>query len=183
MFPYQDKAKGWLVVVALATFFVPGQAAAQKKFPINSTSDGIESRYVQQHVIDVGDVKGHQVRILEIHRVYSTRQIKVDGVDVVEEWSRGFSDYTNGVGPARGYGIWVLDDGNKVFLEWHGSAYTVATATGSRRGTFNGTTKIYGGTGKYAKIRGMMADTVEFDTDPKTGYNRGSTKGEYWFDD
>ena len=174
-------------MLAIAAFVVAlgieNAAFAQQKFPINTTSEGVKSSYVQQHIIDVGDVAGHQVRILEVHRVHTLKHIELDGVKVTEEWDRGFSDYTNGVGPARGYGIWVLEDGNKVFLEWNGTAYSEATATGSRRGTFNGATKIVGGTGKFAKIRGMMTDAVEFDTDPQKGYSRASNKGEYWFEE
>ncbi len=162
---------------------IAASASAQQKFPINSTGDGVKSSYVQQHIIDVGDVAGHQVRILEVHRVHSMKQIVLGGVKVVEEWDRGFSDYTNGVGPARGYGVWVLEDGSKVFLEWSGTAYSEATATGSKRGTFHGATKIVGGTGKFAKIRGTMTDAVEFDTDPQNGYSRASNKGEYWFEE
>lgn len=157
-------------------------AWAQQRYPINSTADGVKSSYVQQHVIDVGDVTGHQVRILEVHRIHSSGQIVLNGVKVVEEWDRGFSDYTNGVGPARGYGIWMLEDGNKVFLEWHGTAYSVLTASGSKRGTFHGSTKIVGGTGPFTKIRGVLTDAIEFDTDPKNGYSQGSNKGEYWFE-
>jgi hypothetical protein len=172
-----------MAVVSVAALPVAGAAWAQEKFSINSTSEGVKSSYVQQHIIDVGDVTGHQVRILEVHRVHTMKQIVLDGVKVVEEWDRGFSDYTNGVGPARGYGIWVLEDGNKVFLEWNGTAYSEPTATGSKRGTFNGSTKIAGGTGKFSKIRGMLTDAVEFDTDPQKGYSRASNKGEYWFEE
>ena len=177
------KAFRLTVVAFVATLVVADVAWAQKKFPINSTSEGIKSNYVQQHVIDVGDVAGHQVRILEVHRVHSMKQIVVDGVKVMEEWDRGFSDYTNGVGPARGYGMWILEDGDKVFLEWNGTAHSEPTATGSKRGTFNGATKIVGGTGKFAKIRGVLTDAVEFDTDTQKGYSRAAHKGEYWFEE
>jgi len=170
------------LLVLIALMMVATVASAQQKFPISTTGEGVNSRYVQQHVIDVGDVAGHQVRILEVHRVHTKKQIVLDGVRVVEEWDRGFSDYTNGVGPAHGYGIWVLEDGNKVYLEWHGTSYSTTTATGSKRGTFNGTTKIAGGTGRFAKIRGVMSDSVEFDTDPQSGYSRAANKGEYWFE-
>jgi hypothetical protein len=172
-----------LSAIAFASFMlIADVAGAQQKFPISTTTDGVESRYVQQHVIDVGDVAGHQVRILEVHRTHTKKQIVLDGVKVVEEWDRGFSDYTNGVGPAHGYGIWVLEDGNKVFIQWHGTAYSTTTPTGSRRGTFNGATRIVGGTGKFANIRGVLSDSVEFDTDPQNGYSRGANKGEYWFE-
>jgi len=169
-------------VAFVAALMCVDVAWAQEKFPINSTGEGVKSRYVQQHVIDVGDVAGHQVRILEVHRVHTDKQIALNGVKVVEEWDRGFSDYTNGVGPANGYGIWVLEDGNKVFLEWHGTAYSATTVTGSKRGTFNGATKIVGGTGKFSRIRGVVSDSVEFDTDAQNGYSRASNKGEYWFE-
>ncbi|HUF22473.1 MAG TPA: hypothetical protein VMP00_17185, partial [Burkholderiales bacterium] len=158
-------------------------AFAQQKHPINTTGEGVQSRYTQQHVIDVGDVPGHQVRILEVHRIHTAKQIVFAGVKVVEEWGRGFSDYTNGIGPAHGYGIWILEDGNKVFFEWSGIADSRTTATGSRRGTFNSASKIVGGTGRFTKIRGMLSDVVEFDTDPQHGYSRSSSKGEYWFVD
>lgn len=177
------KAFHLTAVAIVATLTAADFALAQQKFPINTTSEGVKSSYVQQHIIDVGDVAGHQVRILEVHRVHSMKQIEVGGVKVVEEWDRGFSDYTNGVGPARGYGIWVLEDGNKVYLEWNGTAHSEATATGSKRGTFNGSTKIAGGTGKFSKIRGMLTDAVEFDTDPQKGYSRASNRGEYWFEE
>ena len=177
------KAFRLTAVAFVASLVVVDVAWAQQKFPINTTSEGVKSSYVQQHVIDVGDVTGHQVRILEVHRVRSGSQFTLDGVKVVEEWSRGFSDYTNGVGPARGYGIWILEDGNKIFSEWNGTAHSEVTATGSKRGTFNGATKIVGGTGKFAKIRGTVTDLVEFDTDPKNGYSQGRNKGEYWFEE
>lgn len=180
--------RGWLLLHSVGLFLLfalitfASLSEAQQKFPINTSSEGVNSRYVQQHIIDVGDVSGHQVRILEVHRVHTAKQIVLNGVKVVEEWDRGFSDYTNGVGPANGYGIWMLEDGSKVFLEWHGTAYSATTATGSKRGTFNGATKIVGGTGKFSKIRGVVSDSVEFDTDPQNGYSRASNKGEYWFE-
>lgn len=179
------KTGDWCNVVCVVVFtgLFAVNVWAQQKFPINTTSEGVQSRYVQQHVIDVGDVPGHQIRILEVHRVLPKNQFALNGVNVVEEWDRGFSDYVSGVGPARGYGIWMLEDGNKVFLEWHGTAYSSLTATGSRRGTFTGTTKIVGGTGAFSKIRGMVSNAVEFDTDPQKGYSRSANKGEYWFSD
>ena len=121
------KKPAYLWVIAfLSAWLLANLAWAQQKFSINTTSEGVKSSYVQQHIIDVGDVAGHQVRILEVHRVHTLKHIELDGVKVTEEWDRGFSDYTNGVGPARGYGIWVLEDGNKVFLEWNGTAYSDA---------------------------------------------------------
>jgi len=106
----------------------------------------------------------------------------VMGTKVVETWSRGSSDYVNGIGPAQGYETWALEDGSKIFLEWRGTSYSEATSTGSRRGTFHGTVRFVGGTGKFATIRGVITSDTEFDTDPKTGYNRPASRGEYWFE-
>jgi len=38
------------------------------------------------------------------------------------------------------------------------------------------------GTGRFAKIRGILVDVAKFDTDPKVGYNVSDSRGEYWFE-
>jgi len=44
------------------------------------SGEGVKSRYVQQQVIDVDDVPGHQVRVQETHREYpADRQVVVEG--------------------------------------------------------------------------------------------------------
>jgi len=169
------------LVPMLAIVFA-GPVWAQQKYPYNHSTAPQSSRYVQQHMIDVGDIPGHQVRILEVQRNYTSDHPVIMGTKVVESWTRGFSDYVNGIGPARGYEVWILEDGNKVFVEWSGTSYTESTATGSRRGTFHGTTRFVGGTGRFATIRGITTEATEFDTDPKTGYNRPTSRGEYWFE-
>ena len=167
---------------AVVTLFVAGIASAQQKYPINVPSAPQSSRYVQQHIIDVGDIPGHQIRIYEIQRMYTADHPVVMGTKVVEIWSRGWSDYVNGVGPTQGYNTMVLEDGSKIFTEWIGTSYSEATSTGSRRGTYHGTARWIGGTGKYATIRGVFTSDTEYDMDPKTGYNRPVLKGEYWFE-
>jgi len=156
-------------------------AWSQQKFPFEITGDGVQSRYVQQHIINVDDVPGHQLRILEVSR--TGHKTKIDGVGIKEAWVRGFSNYTNGLGPAMGYAVWNMEDGSKIFLEWSGTGRSEATAGGARRGTYTGSTKFTGGTGRFSKIRGSFFDVTEFDTDPKTGYSRESSKGEYWFEE
>lgn len=169
------------VFIALMT--IAGVTSAQQKFPISTTGEGVKSRYVQQHAIDVGDVPGHQIRIQESHRVNPPEGgHSIDGVRIRETWVRGFSDYVNGVGPAWGYGVWMMEDGNKIYLEYVGTSESQITSSGSRRGTYHGIARITGGTGRFAKIRGQTADIAEFDTDPKQGYNRVSSKGEYWYE-
>ncbi len=169
------------VVVALMTI---GVASAQQRYPIETAGEGqTGSKYTQQLAIDVGDVPGHQVRVVEIMRTYSdATKLRIMGAPVKESWLRGLTDYVNGSGPARGYTVWVLDDGEKVFLQWDSITQSESTATGSRKGSSEAVTRIINGTGKYKGIRGLMRDTVQFDTDPQTGYSRASSKGEYWFE-
>ena len=157
-------------------------AWAQEKYKISTTADGQTSKYTQQHKIDVGDVPGHQIRIQETHRIHNEKStLAFAGVKVKEGWVRGYSDYTNGKGAAWGYGIWILEDGNRVFYQYVGTSHAESTATGSLKGTYHGTTQIKGGTGKYKGIRGTTTDSVSFDNDPKNGYNQTQSEGEYWF--
>jgi len=154
---------------------------AQQKYQYSYSAVPASSRYVQRHKIDVGDLPGHEIVIYEIQRTYTSDQPVVMGVKIVETWSYGFTDQVNGVGPSQGYNTWILEDGSKIFAEYHGSNYGELSSTGSRRGTYHGAARFVGGTGRFAAIRGTLTDDVEYDTDPKTGYNRPVTRGEYWF--
>lgn len=156
---------------------------AQQRQSIVISGEGIKSRYVQQLAVDVDHAPGHQVRVQESQRMYPPdKQFLVDGERVVESWVRGFSNYTGGIGPAWGYVTWITDKGNKIYSEHSGSSDARATETGSKRGTYHGTSRLVGGTGRFAKIRGVLVDVAEFDTDPKAGYNRANSRGEYWFE-
>lgn len=157
-----------MVVAAgiLAALF-PGALWAQLKHPIAISSEGVKSRYVQQLALDVGDVPGHQVRVQESQRTFpADNQPTVDGERIVEWWGQGYSNYVGGIGPAWGY---VTSE-------------SAATETGSKRGTYHGTSRFLGGTGRFSKIRGYLVDETKFDTDPKVGYNVGDSRGEYWFE-
>lgn len=171
------------VLLSLASSVAPVTASAQQRFPIESKSEWqLEGKYTKQHVIDVGDVPGHQIRIVELYRTYNEKsRFAVSGVKVKETFIWGYTDYINGIGKALAYGVWVLEDGGKVFTELSGSSNTQPTGSGAFYGMFHGTVKLTGGTGKYRGIRGTMTDIVEFNTDPERGYNRGNSAGEYWF--
>ena len=171
------------IVFATSVFLslCPGVLWAQQKLPINSSGEGVKTRWVQQHIIDVDDVAGHQIRIYEFHRTYPPESgLVLDGERVTEEWSRGSSNYTNGIGPVSGFTTWTTEKGNKVFMESAGSSETTAYETGSKRVTYHGTTRIVGGTGRFAKIRGLIVGESKFDTE--LNYNIYSIHGEYWFE-
>jgi len=170
-----------LIVMAMA--FISTHAWGQQRIPISFSGEGVKSRWVQQHIIDVDDVAGHQIRIYELQRTYpSENGIVLDGERVIEEWNRGSSNYTTGIGLASSFQTWTTEKGNKVFIESAGSSETVATETGSKRGTYHGTARIVGGTGRFAKIRGLLVGEAKFDTDPKLNYAIYSFHGEYWFE-
>lgn len=178
------KAVQFTAVILGAALMVADLAWAQEKFPIETKGEGQTSKYTQQYKMEVGDVPGHQVRIQETHRTYNEKSpLRFSGIKATESWIRGFSDYTNGKGKAWGYGQWILEDGNKVFFDYVGTSHAETTATGSLKGSYHGTTRITGGTGKYKGIRGTTTDVVSFDNDPKTGYNISDGKGEYWFEE
>jgi hypothetical protein len=178
----KQACKMWFASAALLTLWLAGMASAQQKYPYHQATAPQSSQFVQQHSIEVGDMPGHQIRIFEVQRAYTSEHPLVMGTKVVEIWDRGFSDYVNGIGPAQGYGTLVLEDGNKIFEEWRGTSYSEPTSTGLRRGTFHGTSRLVGGTGKFATIRGVLTCETEFDADPKTGYSRPTCRGEYWFE-
>ena len=167
-------------IVALVVALVGFPCYAQQKFSYTHSSPPDASKYVRDHSIEVDDVPGHKVRIVEIQRTYTKDHPIIMGTKVLEMWFRGFTDYGSNGGPGHGYETWILEDGNKLFLESVFLSSTEATATGSRRGTSHSTLRFVGGTGKYASIRGSLSATVEFDSDPKAGYNRPATRGEYW---
>jgi hypothetical protein len=172
-----------MVAVGILAALCPGVVSAQQKHPIAISSEGVKSRYVQQLALDVDDVPGHQVRVQESQRTFPVNnQPTIDGERIVEWWGRGYSNYVGGIGPAWGYVTITTDKGNKLFLEYHGTSESSATETGSKRGTYHGTSRFLGGTGRFSKIRGYLVDETKFDTDPKAGYNVGDSRGEYWFE-
>ena len=170
-----------LLALLSLTAVVPGSSYAQEKYQYSYSLPPASSRYVQDHSIDVDDVTGHKIRIVEIQRTYTKDHPMVMGTKVLEAWLRGFTNYVGAGGPAHGYETWVLEDGSKIFLEWTSLSATEASPTGSRRGTSHATGRFVGGTGKFVSIRGTLNTTVEFDTDPQAGYSRPTGRGEYWF--
>ena len=99
-----------LVASGIFAALFSGSGFAQQKHPIAISGESAKSRYVQQLAIDVDDVPGHQVRVLENVRIFpADKQPIVDGERIVEWWGRGLSNYVGGVGPVWGYNTWITD--------------------------------------------------------------------------
>ena len=153
-------------------------ASAQEKHRINYQVPAENTKYVQQHVIDAGDVKGHQVRILEVKRVFPKDTLVFEGVNAVEEWDRGYSDYIDGNGRNWGYITFLLENGDKVFARWDGNAQTIIGSDGAKKSSGISTAILSGGTGKFQKTRGTIRGSYTFDA--SKGINTGQWEGEYW---
>lgn len=155
-------------------------AAAQEKHHIAYQVPAENTKYIQQHAIDAGDIKGHQVRILEVKRVFPKDTLVFEGVNVIEESDRGYSDYIDANGRNWGYSTFVLENGDQVFARWDGNAQTISGSDGTRKSTGISTSILIGGTGTFQQIRGTIRGSYTFDA--SRGINTGQWEGEYWID-
>ena len=90
------------------------------------------------------------------------RQIARD-LKTVESWTRAFSDYTDRNGRTWGYGVTVLENGDKIFSRFDGTSETYVDSSGSKITTYSGVAKYTEGTGKYVGIRGVSRATTKAD--------------------
>jgi hypothetical protein len=98
----------------------------------------------------------------------------INGVKLVESWSRSISDYTDGDGLNPGYNVYVLENGDKFFTR-----YTcLAANAGEGKISSSCTAQITGGTGKLAGMRGVIRSTNS--ANPKAGFNENQTDIEYY---
>jgi hypothetical protein len=157
----------WLAVVPA------NEVLAQQQLVFDVSAEN--TKYTQQYTVDVGDVSGHQVRLVEIHRTYPSNPPVINGMKIVESWTRGTSDYTNNNGEARSYSVYVLENGDKFF-----SRGTLIAVQSPEESNLTATTvgPITGGTGKLSKINGMARTSTT--ANPKTGLNETHVDIEYW---
>ena len=162
-----------VLLPCLATVLAAVDVAAQEKQQVSFKTSAENTKYTQQHMIDVGDFPGHQVRVYEIHRTFPNNAPVISGVAIKEQWTRGISDYTDNNGPGTTYGVYVLENGDKFFTR----SSLVAQSSGAGKLTASTVGYIIGGTGKFAGINGIVR-TVNT-ADPKAGVNEGQTEIEY----
>ena len=162
-----------IALMWLAAGLATNNALAQQRLVFKVSADN--TRYTQQHTIDVGDVAGHEVRLFEIHRTYPGTAPMINGMKIVESWTRGVSDYIDNNGEGTIYGVYVLENGDKFFTR--GSLVAVQSA-GATRLTATTVGPITGGTGKLGRINGMVRTSTS--ADPKAGINETRVDIEYW---
>jgi len=162
-----------VLLVTMGCLLMVASADAQEKHKIFWKTQPGSVQYTQRHVLDVGDVPGHQVVLFEVHFDGKDTDVAYDGVKVVEAWQRGQSDLVNGTGRSWSYLVSLLENGDKVFsrletmVQTTIPVFTVSTLTG--------------GTGKFKGLRGSLR-TTGF-TNLKTGLSTEAVwEGEYWIE-
>ena len=168
------------LVVTLSASLLTEVAIAEEKCKMASYVPPSDSEYTQQYAIDVGDIKGHQIRILEVHNYYEDAVENCEGLKEVERIIWGISDYTNGKGHSWGYQTRIFDNGDKMDARYTGISLRLSIPEGQATGIFNGTYTFTGGTGVYSGVRGTGVERAWFD--PETGYLESNNVYEYWIE-
>lgn len=161
--------------IAVACLGMAVSASAQQKQRISFVLPPGQSKYTQQHVIDVGDVPEHKLRAYELQRTFASNGPVFEGSRLVELWIRGISDFVDVNGLATAYSVYVFDNGDKVFAR---SDLVAATDAGKTATLAAG--RITGGTGKFRNIRGVIR--VASSPDPQSGLLKSAFDIDYWFD-
>ena len=155
----------------------PGsQAIAQQKYILSQPAKAI-SKFTQEHIIEVGDVPGHKLRIYEVQNEYPQNDLTFAGTVVKRMVSHGVSDFVNESGAFTAYNVFTLADGNKIFVRLTGT--TQSDSTGGRRST--SVENFVGGTGKFKGMRGQMRNTLQ--RAPGASSLNVQVSGEYWIED
>jgi hypothetical protein len=167
-------------VSAALTVLGSAEAPGQEKCKMSWSIAAANAEYTGQHAFDVGDVPDHQVRIFEVRRTFADDQPNREGLKLVEQWLRGYSDYVERNGPAWGYSVTLLENGDKIFAEFSGATQTVVSPDGSKKTVATTVHKWTGGTGKYQGVRGIQQESTVFD--PDKSFNETRAEAEYWFE-
>ena len=165
-----------IALLGLVVGLPAADAVAQQKQRISYKVSAENSKYTQQHVIDVGDVPGHQVRVYEIYRSFPSDAPVINGLKVKETWTRATSDYTDGNGTSTTYGVMTMENGDKIFTR----GALIAQSAGGGKLTATGVSTITGGTGKLAGIQGTSRSVTQADL--KAGFNETQNELEYWME-
>jgi hypothetical protein len=162
-------------LTAVGTILMLGNVVAQQKQHASFKSLVANSKYTQQHVVDVGDAPGHQLRVFEIYRTYPADALTINGLKLKEGWVRGISNYTDGSGTNTTYGVYTMENGDQFFTK----ADLVAHSLGEGKLSTYSAGPITGGTGKLLGIKGVMRSVGT--SNPKAGTTETQTDLEYWF--
>ena len=167
-------------VSAALTVFGGAEAPGQEKCKMSWELPAANSTYTGQHAFDVGDVPGHQVRFFGVRRSFGDGQPNCEGLKQVEQSMRGYSDYVDLNGPAWGYAVTLLENGDKIFAEFSGATQTTVGPDGAKKTLATTVHRWTGGTGQYQGVRGIQRESTVFD--PEKNFNETRAEVEYWFE-
>jgi len=170
-----------VLLVTTGSLLMVASADAQEKQKVYYKLPSGVTQITQRHVLDVGDVPGHQVTLAEMHNGKYTNGAPVyDGVKVVEGWERFQGDLVNGSGRAWSYRVSLLENGDKIFARIEYLLNTTVAPDGAAKTSTTSVITLTGGTGKFKGIRGTLKATSS--TDLKTGLGDVVQEGEYWIE-
>jgi hypothetical protein len=170
----RNVALGMTIAVGIA-LTAPAAMAVEKQH-VSYNTPAIHTTYIQQHIIDIGDIPGHQARLFEIQRTYGDDAPLINGSKLKEQWTRGMSDYIDNNGPAIIYNVWVLENGDRFFVR----TSLVAQSSGDGKLVNMTSGVITGGTGSLARIHGIISSHGP--SEPKAGINANQTDIDYWME-
>jgi len=172
------------VFVASLLWLPPSGSLAQERHKVAWSARPENTKYTFQHVLEVGDVPGHAIRMIEIRRTFPDNAMTFEGLKVVEDVSRGTTDLIAGNGFGSGYTTAKLENGDLMFSQWQNSVQTVVNQDGSRKTVFVGTYITTGGTGKARGVKGFgrFSGLSELNAAGMATRNEYSGEGEYWIE-
>ena len=130
-------------------------SVAQETSLVGFPTSADNTQYTRQHVIEVDDVPGHQIRVFAIRRTFPKDPPIIGGLALKEQLSRGLTDYISNSGTGNFYGTYVLENGDKFFTR----SSLVAHKAGAGLSSIT-VGRITGGTGKFADLRGVVRVTA-----------------------
>src|SRR5690242_12448590 len=103
---------------------------------------------IQNYVIDVPHLPGHQIRIFESCVDLREDPPVVEGVVLIEAWNRAIADYVNGCGRGIGYLTWRSSENDEIHVQRNLITHEENPEQGSLRRSIALDT-IVGGIGKF----------------------------------
>jgi hypothetical protein len=132
------------LLVALLLVSVAQAWAGTMKFRVALFHSKVE-------IMDVGDVEGHVIGVLD-----SPGLASFDTGEVAVVAHKGYFDYTKGTGIHKGYFRLTFEDGSTIDYKFEGTTRPDPKGEGS---LFEGTSEIYQGSGRYTGIHGKGTHT------------------------
>jgi hypothetical protein len=161
----------FMLITAILLLSASG-SVAQETSVVSFPTSAENTQYIQQHLIEVDDVTGHQIRLYEIRRTFPQDAPVIAGLKLKEQLSRGLTDYTSNSGSGNFYSTYVLENGDKFFTR----SNLVAHKAGSGLSAIT-VGQITRGTGRFASMQGEVRTLLT--SDPAAGINEGLTTIEY----